>query len=219
MTRAPPGGSCGANFEGFVMFKTFSCLLAAALLAGWASAAAARPIAFNFTARGSGSTDIGGTFGDVLFRIKATGDTSTFFDDAGVARGVLVDTATLYALGNSSVLHVDPGTAFLVGEGADAGDGFFGALIGGSILSNHELAAPQFVGWDEASKLGPVPVSILQFGPVVLNNGAGPVVFFNRLVNPAFSASVPEPGGWAMMLIGLGALGGALRARRRMQIA
>jgi hypothetical protein len=35
----------------------------------------------------------------------------------------------------------------------------------------------------------------------------------------AFRGAVPEPGGWALMLVGLGALGATLRARRRALVA
>ncbi len=36
-----------------------------------------------------------------------------------------------------------------------------------------------------------------------------------NFVLTAETASVPEPSTWAMMLIGMGAVGGALRAKRR----
>ena len=38
-------------------------------------------------------------------------------------------------------------------------------------------------------------------------------------VGPLVPGAVPEPGTWAMMLIGFGAIGGALRARRRVAVS
>ena len=49
-----------------------------------------------------------------------------------------------------------------------------------------------------------------------LGSGAGlGVRITNNVASPPVSGAVPEPGTWAMMLIGFGVVGGALRARRR----
>ena len=54
-------------------------------------------------------------------------------------------------------------------------------------------------------------------GGVLQLNFAGTIWGRNSTANIALdtAAAVPEPGTWAMMLLGLGAMGAALRARRR----
>ena len=53
-----------------------------------------------------------------------------------------------------------------------------------------------------------------------LGSGAGlGVRITNNVASPPVSGAVPEPGTWAMMLIGFGAIGGALRARRRVAVS
>lgn len=71
--------------------------------------------------------------------------------------------------------------------------------------------------------------SILGFGQsdVTIQNGvlrldfAGTVWGRNSTANIALdtAAAVPEPGTWAMMLLGLGAMGAAMRSRRRQKIS
>lgn len=60
----------------------------------------------------------------------------------------------------------------------------------------------------------------IQNGALLLNF-AGTVWARNSTANIALetAAAVPEPGTWAMMLLGLGAMGAALRARRRHKIS
>lgn len=71
--------------------------------------------------------------------------------------------------------------------------------------------------------------SIIGFGSsdVTLQNGSLRLNFVNTIwtrnstANIALetAAAVPEPGTWAMMLVGLGAMGAALRSRRRKKLA
>jgi hypothetical protein len=185
----------------------------AAVIAACAAAASATTITYDFRAVGWGYTVPGGSFGRTPFEIRVTGDSSTFFEDPGVAHGAFAETGRIYGDGGSSELKIVAPTGFLVLEGAQAGELAVGADIGGVVLTNHLLSAPQFATWDGISPLGPIPVSILEFGYIELNLGAGPDLYFTRLEDATFSASVPEPAEWAMLLLGFGGLGLALRGR------
>lgn len=56
---------------------------------------------------------------------------------------------------------------------------------------------------------------ILQFGPDAFNTGVDNI----RFDVSGATGTVPEPAGWALMLAGFGALGSALRLRRRVVLA
>ena len=77
------------------------------------------------------------------------------------------------------------------------------------------LAAPYSTDLDEAFRLSTLPVLAgnytltIQGTPAVLNSGFTGQVVFNTA-----TAAVPEPGTWAMMMLGLGAVGFALRRSR-----
>jgi hypothetical protein len=193
-----------------------------ALAAAWATAARAEVITYDFRVDASGYVFGGPTFSDVAIDVHVIGDTtSTYIEDPGIAHGAINNTsARLYAGGGFSDLSISPLAGFLVLEGANAGELDYGADIGGTIFTSNRLAAPQFVGWNGISNVGPIPVTVLQLGDIVLNDGAGPDVFFTEVHDATFQASVPEPATWALLLAGFGLVGGLARSARsrRLQV-
>jgi len=85
-----------------------------------------------------------------------------------------------------------------------------------------------FVGSNATDKVVVSPASWLTFGQAMVTTGGSeffkrPDVATSETFTPAFfgpnflSSAVPEPATWAIMLIGFGAVGGALRSAKRRQ--
>ena len=83
---------------------------------------------------------------------------------------------------------------------------------GASLASASGFATP---GATAANVTFTLPYSqngyVLRWGPDAYNGGLDNIVFDVR----ALGGAVPEPATWAMMMIGFGAMGGAMRSRRR----
>ena len=89
-------------------------------------------------------------------------------------------------------------------------------LTGTGIASPLDITPAAFsTDLDEAYRLSNLPVLAgnytltVQGRPAALNSG-----FTGQLVFRAATSAVPEPGTWAMMLLGMGAVGWALRRNR-----
>ena len=71
-------------------------------------------------------------------------------------------------------------------------------------------------GYDGVSGLAATPVFDVTFSPFPLNaDGHSYGVLFTSFTGAIFSASIPEPTGWALMLLGVGGMGARLRSVRR----
>jgi hypothetical protein len=176
-------------------------------LAGWSSGALAKPITYHFDAIGDGAP----------FSINVTGDTSTLFDDPGQGGHFVEVTSTTVTVGGFSLpIAVVPGTVMGFADGDPLAA--YGVIIGGVFYTTHVVAAPELLGYDGISGLGPIPVSIVDFGAVSVPGPGGAVdLSFSRFDSPTFSATVvPEPASWGLMLAGTGALGALSRRRRRL---
>jgi len=55
-------------------------------------------------------------------------------------------------------------------------------------------------------------------GTVAINSGTHPSIFINA-GGSLTTGTVPEPATWAMMLVGLGGIGAAMRSRRKLAVA
>jgi len=75
---------------------------------------------------------------------------------------------------------------------------------------------PIFAG--TLGKLEGVPITLGVLNTLKISGVAHGQAFYNGSASFTPTAAVPEAGTWTMMLIGFGALGGALRARRRKNI-
>ena len=168
---------------------------------------------------GSGTVVDGGVstpFSGVSFSVTALGDTSTYYDNTGVAHGTFVSTASITADGHTALLDVQPGEFFFVTEGANPGVAGFGNLHNSS-MPGYILAASNFDSYDAVSDTGPFSIDVLKFDD--LQTKAGPDIFFDSINRATFTAFVPEPATWAMMLVGFGGLGALLRRRARTAVA
>lgn len=98
-------------------------------------------------------------------------------------------------------------------------DGFFGTLTGSSAQNG---AVPTFFDFDiDFTILGGTGRFLGATGTFATGAGSGADITFRpsrvtfNFVNGVIDApAVPEPGTWALMILGFGALGGAMRHRR-----
>ncbi|HLZ76911.1 PEP-CTERM sorting domain-containing protein [Phenylobacterium sp.] len=210
--------------------------LASTLLAVGASGsgASAATIQYIFTVTGSGDFSNDGaltSFTGLTAQLIGYGDTTTLVDDPGVARVVHLTSGTVsYTGGPLEVLTTDAGATFAVFEGASnsglIGNGDFSSgMFGGTFTLFNGLFSSALAGYDAVSSTGPVSVSAVdQFlgfpwkfeAPT---NAANDYIDFYSVSSATFQANragsaAPEPGAWALMLLGFGGLGAMLRRRR-----
>ncbi len=98
----------------------------------------------------------------------------------------------------------------------------FTALISGgtydgqnvySVFSPHVNATGSFVGWEGLDESGYSESSYDVHSGVITGELAD--IFLGQAPAPPTTGAVPEPSTWAMMLLGFGAIGFAMRHRRR----
>jgi hypothetical protein len=208
--------------------KSFACAAvgAACVLAG-GSAASARPITYDLVTDGDFIYEDGITnpsYVNQTFAIVATSDTSAVYDYFGLALLAPVSAASFVSgpTGIQGILLTDP-SYFAHGEGPYTSVGVYGDFEHGMPVNSFQIAGPGLSAWDTVSKLAPIPVTLSIVDPnnplrFDLLNGAA--IKFTRLDPDAiFSASVPEPATWAMMLAGVALAGAALRRRRALAAA
>jgi hypothetical protein len=101
-------------------------------------------------------------------------------------------------------------SVFAVSAGANAASfGDYDGVTDSPSVLFHGLGA-----YDGVSSLGPTPVTDVTFNPFpVYAGGHYYGVEFTSFTGAVFSAAVPEPVTWAMMLLGVGMAGAAMRRR------
>ncbi len=187
-------------------------ICAALTLAAWSSNAAAAVITYTLSGIADGDyQDSAGTtpFSNVSISINGTGDPSTIAS-FGEGAYVYLTSAWLVADGVSKPIAMAQGALFVIGtDDPYKGIAFFGDTVDGTLNSRFFFASPSLLGYSGASNFGPAPVTLLQLSPIALIDGT--TVNFSQINRAAFAASVPEPAGWAMMLLGMFALGAVVR--------
>lgn len=192
-------------------FKSLLAAGAAALsLAGAANAAT---ITYTF------SGDFTGTLNGQSFAtpavFTAVGDTDTLYTQ-GATR--YVNLSSVSAVAGGTTYNLTTTSQFYLNGGNYAGL-FFGCCGNGG--GGFSGTGPALVGYDAVSNLPTSPFTLTFAGPVTFNTDQG-VVQISGFENGSFGASlagaVPEPGTWALLILGFGAVGGAMRRRQQVSV-
>ena len=187
------------------MFRTaFRAAFGALLgLAALVSPAAASQVIYTLT----GNTSTG-----AAFTVTGTGDTTSLFSFLGN-----VNTPTVALTSNTITVGANSGTIssgpLYFFDNHTVGVAGFNLGLSSDLL---DFGAAGFSTYDVISNFGPTPASL--FLGANINTSFGNVDFANA-TNLSFSAvvggAVPEPGTWAMMLLGFGAIGLSVRRHQR----
>ena len=207
-----------------------AALAVVAAVSAMGAGASAATIRYDFTITGSGQIGNGTTktpFTDLTVETILYGDTTTLFDDPGVARVVQLTAGSVTYSGITRALTGgNGGASFVVYEGPTDSDvigngAFASGYLNGPFTLFNALYSPTFAGYDGISNVAPVsvdPIDNLIGYPWLDERDTGipnEYIDFYSFSSDTFSATVPEPATWAMMLLGFGGLGGALRMARR----
>src|SRR4051812_19407089 len=198
--------------------------LLSAMLAFGALGAPATGAVVSYQIAGTGSGSLGGAiFTDAAYNILITGDTTTIascsvFD---VCEDVSPTTAvvTIAGLGSVAITH-----STRVGVDRDNNAIFFGYGPGGADLLDFSITETEESAFNFQAGYGPISSSTLfalnQFHDIDTNGGllslgeSGAITFLSFV-----PSAVPEPGTWAMILLGFGAIGCVMRRRRTTALA
>jgi hypothetical protein len=205
---------CGYLTLGVVMKTGFVAACFAAAVAVSTGTASAALLTYTETADVSGSLD-GVPFTDNVLTLKAVGDTSSV---SGGPSFFLLDVPLTFTLsGGGSGTFTDDETAVIANQGA--------TLAGFSDFTTDEFilgtSSAVFATYDLRAVIGPVT------GGAIFNSGssfatsAGTLVIGSLSGDATFTATIPEPSTWAMMLLGFAGLGfaGYRRSRKAVSIA
>jgi hypothetical protein len=209
----------------------FAAVAVVAVMSATAAGASAATIRYDLTVTGSGLIGVGTTktpFTDLTVHTTLYGDTTSVADDPGVARVVQFTAGSVTYSGITRVLHGNGngGSSFVVYEGPKdsgvIGNGAFASgYLNGAFTLFNAFYSPTLAGYDGISNVAPVsvaPIDNLLGDPWLDERDTGipnDYIDFYSVSRDTFSATVPEPAVWAMMLLGFGGLGGALRMARR----
>jgi hypothetical protein len=189
----------------------------AGLAASLAMATAAQGAMITYTISGAGSGSLGGvTFTDAAFDILLVGDTDNLRDFGFGAPAITPLESATVRIGGFADAGLTGSTR--LGVARDTNLFFFARYdgFGGGIdLFDFHVTDAQEMAFDYAAPYGPVPgfgLFLGQFRDVGTSQGA---LTFQAASGVTFSAAaVPEPGVWAMMIVGFGGVGALLRRRR-----
>jgi hypothetical protein len=153
------------------------------------------------------------------YRIEYFGDTSTFTTDAAdddylvtLTSGVLIG-----AGGVSHDIALPSSTYFATVDAPGADED---AVVEGAPTDFQPISVIEgrgLAGFKGDYSVGPVGILLVSVAPLTLASGA--VVTFKAFSLAAFSSYVPEPAAWALMAIGVGAVGVTLRRRRAFTVS
>jgi hypothetical protein len=186
-----------------------------------ATAALAAPITYTLSGVGGGAYV---DFADPTMTIHGFAPEAISFigegDTAGAASGgvervPLVAGQVLGLFGNAFI-PVGAESVFAVSATANtASFGDYGGVTDSPSVLFHGLGA-----YDGVSSLESTPVTDVTFKPFpVYAGGHYYGVEFTSFTGATFSASVPEPAAWALILVGFGSMGAGLRVTRRKSTA
>jgi hypothetical protein len=194
----------------------------AAAFFGWGPGAWAAKASYTTTGHVSGYYTYGGTttnFTDVLISLTAYGDTDDMFTSPSVPGATFLPFSKASLTSPLGVFPIDlgPDNRLIMFADNPGKGGFvdFATYHPATKVFESNLidGAPALLGYRGFTSIGPVPVGSSWTDETDLKNGVD--VFFTRSGDFTFTASVPEPGIWAMLLTGFMAAGAALRARRK----
>jgi hypothetical protein len=205
------------------MGKTFISVaaLAAAALASPASAA-------TIIACGGGSNCVTGT---TNVNLVAANDVTSGTGNIGIG-GPVVNFSTTQVggfdliTGQASITAANPNNSldnlfFSVATGFTAAEFNFNPLTGGGAPAPFSVTISTNTGSNQTFDVGNQRFGILAAAgetitSVQITTPTGAFGAFTQLrITPAAVTAVPEPGTWAMMLVGFGAVGASMRRRRR----
>jgi len=208
--------------------------LAASALALGASAASAT--AFDFEAQALGAYP-SLTVSDPGIDLTVTADNTPggfvyVYAYSGVGtRGVIASKTALLAVGNFAPIrftfsHALDSVTFLFGDGGGDGDNpltISAYSAGGILLGNATTTSadgfntPQSLTLNFAGSSYFVASSLSGGGSGILNDNS--LAYDVTAYTLSGSSAAPEPASWALMLGGFGAIGGAMRGRRKAAIS
>jgi PEP-CTERM motif len=196
--------------------KSFA-LAAIALLATTAMPVVAAPIVYTINGTFSGFT-AGGAFSNVNATFTGTGDTSTatFGTLTPTFTSVALSTFTAFTLGDSTTYTItSPGTfgtykAFDIVPGSTKTR--LGFIFNGSGSNGIAIESDAFNGYSGLTSFATTAGDVY-YQNATFNTDLGEINI-TGFTNGTFSAAVsavPEPATWAIMLLGFGTIGFALR--------
>jgi hypothetical protein len=206
-----------------MMGKTLVSVAALAVAAFSTPASAATIIAC-----GGGSNCVTGT---TNVNLVGANDVMSGTGNIGIG-GPVVNFSTTQAggfdlvTGQASISAADPSMSldnllFSVATGFTAAEFNFNPLTGGGPPAPFSVRIITNTGADQTFTVGNQRFGILAdtgetITSVQINTPTGAFGAFTQLrITPAAVNAVPEPGTWAMMLVGFGAIGASMRRRRR----
>jgi hypothetical protein len=217
-------------------FRTISVCASFAIAAS-STAASAALITFEASGTATGFSELGG-FANTPFTVIATADTETKRQCTGAGN---VPIANCFLLINSSLdINVDGIGTFSVLSPTLSIRNAFGAFTFAELLQtapvtvrtliafNTSGAPSPFTSYDLVSNIDPFDTTALVqrtdavpgLGQLAIPTSLGPIYLTETVIGPSrFQASVrsavPEPASWALMIIGFGAVGTAMRRENR----
>ena len=200
------------NFGKSVARLLFGPMIAVLALSAATTSANAQTIVYTISGTGSGNLN-SATFTDAAFSFSLTGNTSNI--TGNILDPLSSATATIAGLGTTSFLFDTR-----IGATTNGQVSFFSRSnsIGGDDLFDFSNSSPILNIGSAFSVTGTNIFALNQFQNVATSLGS---LSFNQSSNVQFTSSlrqvpaVPEPATWAMMLMGFGAMGIALRRRKR----
>lgn len=200
--------------------KKYIALAACALLAAAPVSAATLIVDSGGILTGATGVDVGGTLYDVEFldgscaSVFGGCDSLSDFDFTSANVG-LATTALTNQVFNQTVDGVNYDTAYGLTRGCSVNStGFCAAAIPHTLTSDTSFSGgtAHNYGLESADTTYLIGISVLRTSDV---EQLAYVTFANFTLSSAATGAVPEPATWAMMLMGFGAMGVALRRRRK----
>jgi hypothetical protein len=184
-------------------------LMALAFAGLAAGAAQAETITYKIS--GVGSWTLDGVAQRGAFTVTLVGDTTGVFNDAGT----LFNNATDFTFDlNGTSYGFTGSTGYVFDDPSGTGAVGFGGVDDFLDLTNN----PAFTTYGLTTNLSPALGDFRDADPQFAPTTGGDLIFTSADALE-FSAVVPEPAAWALMLTGIGGLGAMLRSRRKLATA